>query len=42
MIELALASLFFNSYELAEDVIEMEALMDGLNINFEKNLLDFA
>ena len=42
MIELALAALFFNSYELAEDVIEMEALMDGLNINFEKNLLDFA
>ncbi len=42
MIELALAALFFNSYEVAEDVIEMEALMDGLNINFEKNLLDFA
>ncbi len=42
MIELALAALFFNSYEVAEDVIEMEALMDGLNINFEKNLLEFA
>lgn len=42
MIELALAALFFNSYEVAEDVIEMEALMDGLNINFEKNLLNFA
>ncbi len=42
MIELALAALFFNSYEVAEDIIEMEALMDGLNINFEKNLLDFA
>ncbi|MFX1316398.1 MAG: potassium channel family protein [Promethearchaeota archaeon] len=42
MIELALASLFFNSYEVAEDVIEMEELMDGLNISFEKDLLDFA
>ncbi len=42
MIELALASLFFNSYELAEDILEMEELMDGLNIAFEKDLLDFA
>ncbi|MFW9772649.1 MAG: potassium channel family protein [Candidatus Heimdallarchaeota archaeon] len=42
MIELALASLFFNSYEVAEDVLEMEELMDGLNITFEKDLLDFA
>ena len=42
MIELAFASLFFKSHEVAEDVIEMEALMDGLNINFEKDLLDFA
>jgi uncharacterized protein with PhoU and TrkA domain len=42
MIELALAALFFNSYEVAEDVIEMEELMDGLNISFEKDLLDFA
>jgi len=39
---LALASLFFNSYEVAEDVLEMEELMDGLNITFEKDLLDFA
>ncbi|MFX1503133.1 MAG: potassium channel family protein [Promethearchaeota archaeon] len=42
MIELSLASLFFNSYELAEDVLEMEEIMDGLNIAFEKDLLDFA
>jgi len=42
MIELALAALFFNNYELAEDILEMEELMDGLNIAFEKNLLDFA
>ncbi len=42
MIELSLASLFFNNYELAEDILEMEELMDGLNITFEKDLLDFA
>ncbi|MHA1822559.1 MAG: TrkA C-terminal domain-containing protein, partial [Promethearchaeota archaeon] len=42
MIELALAALFFKSYDLADDVLEMEALMDGLNIIFEKDLLDFA
>ncbi|MFX0043352.1 MAG: potassium channel family protein [Candidatus Hodarchaeota archaeon] len=42
MIELALAALFFNSYEVAEDVLEMEEIMDGLNIAFEKDLLDFA
>ena len=42
MIELALAALFFNSYDVAEDVLEMEALMDGMNINFEKDLLDLT
>ena len=42
MIELSLAALFFNSYEVAEDVLEMEELMDGLNIAFEKDLLDLA
>lgn len=42
MIELALAALFLNNYEVAEDVLEMEELMDGLNITFEKDLLDFA
>ncbi|MFW9949321.1 MAG: potassium channel family protein [Candidatus Thorarchaeota archaeon] len=42
MTELALAALFFDNYELAEDVLEMEELMDGLNISFEKDLLDFA
>jgi uncharacterized protein with PhoU and TrkA domain len=42
MIELALAALFFNSYDVAEDVLEMESLMDGLNINFEKDLLDLT
>ncbi|MBN2154882.1 MAG: hypothetical protein JW776_02425 [Candidatus Lokiarchaeota archaeon] len=42
MIELALASLFFNSYELAEDMLEMEELMDALNAKFEKDLLAFA
>jgi uncharacterized protein with PhoU and TrkA domain len=42
MLELSLASLFLNNYEVAEDVLEMEELMDGLNISFEKALLDFA
>jgi len=42
MIELALAALFFKSYDLAEDVLEMEALMDGLNIIFEKDLLNIT
>ena len=42
MLELSLASTFLESYEVAEDVLEMEELMDGLNISFEKNLLDFA
>ena len=42
MIELALASLFFKNKEVAEDVLEMEELMDGLNIAVEKDLLDLA
>jgi uncharacterized protein with PhoU and TrkA domain len=42
MIELALAALFFNNEELAEDILEMEELMDGLNIAFEKDVLDLA
>ena len=42
MIELALAALFFKAYDLAEDVLEMESLMDGLNINFEKDLLNLT
>jgi uncharacterized protein with PhoU and TrkA domain len=42
MIELALAALFFRNEELAEDVLEMEELMDGLNLALEKDLLDFA
>ncbi len=42
MIELALASLYFNNIEVAEDVLEMEELMDGLNIALEKDLLDLA
>ncbi|MFW9990328.1 MAG: potassium channel family protein [Candidatus Odinarchaeota archaeon] len=42
MIELALASLFFKNAEVAEDVLEMEELMDGLNIALEKDLLDLA
>ncbi|MHA1293146.1 MAG: potassium channel family protein [Promethearchaeota archaeon] len=42
MIELAFAALFFNSYEVAEDVLEMEELMDGLIIAFEKDVLDLA
>ena len=42
MIELSFSSLFFNNYELAEDILEMEELMDGLNIAFEKDLLDLA
>ncbi|MCJ7650754.1 MAG: hypothetical protein MUP85_19255 [Candidatus Lokiarchaeota archaeon] len=42
MLELSLASIFLESYEVAEDVLEMEELMDGLNISFEKALLDFA
>ena len=42
MIELSLAALFFNNEELAEDILEMEELMDGLNLAFEKDLLDLA
>lgn len=42
MIELALTSLFFNNYEVADDILEMEELMDGLNIAFEKDLLEMA
>jgi uncharacterized protein with PhoU and TrkA domain len=42
MTELALAALFFNNYEVAEDVLELEELMDGLNINFEKEILELA
>ncbi|MBD3195226.1 MAG: hypothetical protein GF317_09235 [Candidatus Lokiarchaeota archaeon] len=42
MTELALVALFFNNYEVAEDVLEMEELMDGLNITFEKDLLELA
>ncbi len=42
MIELSLAALFFNNEEVAEDVLEMEELMDGLNIAFEKDLLDLV
>ncbi len=42
MIELALAALFFKNKELAEDVLEMEELTDGLNIALEKDLLDLA
>jgi len=42
MIELALVALFFNNEELAEDILEMEELMDGLNIALEKDLLDLA
>ncbi|MFO8020499.1 MAG: PhoU domain-containing protein [Promethearchaeia archaeon] len=42
MIELSLAALFFNNFELAEDILEMEELMDGLNISLEKDLLDLA
>ncbi|MFX1532285.1 MAG: potassium channel family protein, partial [Promethearchaeota archaeon] len=42
MVELALAALFFKNEELAEDVLEMEELIDGLNLAFEKDLLDLA
>ncbi|MFX0187907.1 MAG: potassium channel family protein [Candidatus Hodarchaeota archaeon] len=42
MIELAFAALFFNNYEVAEDILEIEEFMDGLNIAFEKDLLDLA
>jgi uncharacterized protein with PhoU and TrkA domain len=42
MIELALAALFFKNEELASDILEMEELMDGLNLAFEKDLLDLA
>ncbi|MHA2390466.1 MAG: potassium channel family protein [Promethearchaeota archaeon] len=42
MIDLALAASFFKNEELAEDILEMEELMDGLNIVFEKDLLDLA
>ena len=42
MIQLAIGAAFFNNYEVAEDVLEMEELMDGLNIIFEKQILDLA
>ncbi len=42
MIELAFAALFFNNYEVAEDILEIEEFMDGLNVAFEKDLLDLA
>jgi uncharacterized protein with PhoU and TrkA domain len=42
MIELALAALFFKNEEVAEDVLEMEELMDGLNIAIEKDILDLT
>ena len=42
MIELAFAALLLNNYEVAEDILEMEEFMDGLNISFEKDLLDLA
>ncbi|MHA1913809.1 MAG: potassium channel family protein [Promethearchaeota archaeon] len=42
MVELALAALFFKNEELASDIVEMEELMDGLNLAFEKDLLDLA
>jgi len=42
MIELAFAALFFNNYEVAEDILEIEEFMDGLNIAFEKDFLELA
>jgi uncharacterized protein with PhoU and TrkA domain len=42
MIEIAMAAIFFKNDELAEDILEMEELMDGLNLAFEKDLLDLA
>ncbi len=42
MIELAFAALFFNNYEVAEDILEIEEFMDGLNVAFEKDLLELA
>lgn len=42
MIELAFAALFFNNYEVAEDLLEIEEFMDGLNVAFEKDLLELA
>lgn len=42
MIELALAALYFNNLELAEDVLGLEELVSGLNVNFEKEVLEFT
>jgi len=42
MIHLAISASFFNNEEVAEDVLEMEEIMDGLNIIFEKQVLDLA
>ncbi len=42
MIQLAISAVFFNNEEVAEDVLEMEELMDGLNIMFEKQILELA
>lgn len=42
MVELALAALFFGNEEIAEDIIEMEEIMDHLIIDFEKDVLWLA
>lgn len=42
MIHLAIGASFFNNLEVAEDVLEMEEIMDGLNIIFEKQVLEMA
>ena len=34
--------IFFKNEELASDILEMEELIDGLNLAFEKDLLDLA
>ncbi len=42
MIHLAMSASFFDNEEVAEDVLEMEEIMDGLNIIFEKQILELA
>nr|MDO8117179.1 TrkA C-terminal domain-containing protein [Candidatus Sigynarchaeota archaeon] len=39
MVDLALAALFFGNEEIAEDIMEMEEIMDQLVVEFEKNVL---
>ncbi|NMC05001.1 MAG: hypothetical protein GYA24_07315 [Candidatus Lokiarchaeota archaeon] len=42
MVNLAFASLFFGNIEIAEDVIDLERVVDSLLVDLERNILEFA